>query len=324
MAVEQICPIWKISANVEAQGDTQIVDSPRAGGKYKIIGSVLPMLQNFAPKEKVKLTDWLIEQREAGVVVPYIDSKVLKHVKSRHEKATLERIKNLILFVAENWKIDEDIPINNNMNALMAYSSSPNNREAFSFMKYCASFGHLEILDTVNFCIKIEGKIYAEEISKEDKKKRQCFVAMWYGGNMNEVYEKAIKPAIIDAGYKPYRVDEDDHNGKIDDQIIAQIRQSRFIFADFTSEEEKPRGGVYYEAGFAHGLGLEVIWACKQELIDKKHIHFDTQQYKHIGWQEDDWQDFYDRIYDSIGANIGWSEDVKDKGTSFVGYKPKQ
>ena len=37
------------------------------------------------------------------------------------------------------------------------------------------------------------------------------------------------------------------------DRIIAQIRASKFVVADFT----RNRGGVYYEAGFALGLGSQ-------------------------------------------------------------------
>ena len=64
---------------------------------------------------------------------------------------------------------------------------------------------------------------------------------------------KGIMPGIEDAGYKPYLVDEDEHIDKIDDKIIAEIRRSRFIVADFTHGEKGARGGVYFEAGFALG-----------------------------------------------------------------------
>lgn len=42
-----------------------------------------------------------------------------------------------------------------------------------------------------------------------------------------------------------------EHSNKIDDEIIGEIRRSAFIVADFTGH----RGGVYFEAGFAMGLG---------------------------------------------------------------------
>ncbi len=37
----------------------------------------------------------------------------------------------------------------------------------------------------------------------------------------------------------------------------------RFMIADFTGH----RGGVYFEAGFAHGLGIPVIWTCREDQL---------------------------------------------------------
>ncbi|MBZ0167218.1 MAG: nucleoside 2-deoxyribosyltransferase, partial [Candidatus Omnitrophica bacterium] len=40
--------------------------------------------------------------------------------------------------------------------------------------------------------------------------------------------------------------------------------------------------GVYFEAGFAYGLGIPVIWCCREDNIKK--LHFDTRQYNHLLW----------------------------------------
>ena len=59
---------------------------------------------------------------------------------------------------------------------------------------------------------------------------------MWFNTSMNDAYEEGIALAIEDAGYKPVRIDRKDHNNKIDDEIIAEIRRSRFLVADFTAD----------------------------------------------------------------------------------------
>lgn len=111
---------------------------------------------------------------------------------------------------------------------------------------------------------------------------KRAFVAMWFDDGMQPVWGDAIKPAIIDAGYEPTRVDEIPHNERIDDTIIAEIRKARFVVADFTGQ----RGGVYFEAGFGRGLGLPVIWTCRRDEVDD--IHFDTRQYNFILWETTD------------------------------------
>ena len=106
----------------------------------------------------------------------------------------------------------------------------------------------------------------------------QAFVAMWFSPEVETAYDEGFYKGIITAGYDPVRIDREVHNNRIDDQIIAEIRKSRFVVADFTGA----RPGVYYEAGFAQGLGLEVIWCCREDWMDQ--LHFDTRQYPHIVW----------------------------------------
>ncbi len=84
----------------------------------------------------------------------------------------------------------------------------------------------------------------------------------------------------MDGGYRAIRIDREEHNEKIDDRIVAEIRKSSLLVADVTGQ----RNGVYFEAGFAMGLGIPVIWTCQEEEIKK--LHFDTRQYSHIKWRE--------------------------------------
>ena len=105
---------------------------------------------------------------------------------------------------------------------------------------------------------------------------QQAFVAMAFAAEFDGAWTKIIKPGIIAAKYRPFRVDQKEHSEKVDDLIMAEIRRSKFLVADFSGQ----RGGVYFEAGFAYGLGRPVIWMCREEEVGK--LHFDTRQYNHI------------------------------------------
>ena len=122
---------------------------------------------------------------------------------------------------------------------------------------------------------------------------------------MNTPYEQGIKPAIEAAGYTSMRIDKKEHSNKIDDEIIAEIRRSRFLVADFTHGDNGARGGVYYEAGFAHGLNLPVIFSCREDMFDK--LHFDTRQYNHIAWKNENLDEFRKNLTNRIEALIGES-----------------
>jgi hypothetical protein len=130
-----------------------------------------------------------------------------------------------------------------------------------------------------------------------------AFVGMSFSNTMNDLFDKAIEPAVRRAGYEPIRVDRREHTNSIDDEIIGNIRKSRFMVADFTGQ----RAGVYFEAGTMTGLGRTVIWMCdKQELA---RVHFDVRQRNFIDWEsvEDAKQRLYKRILavEGEGPNVG-------------------
>jgi hypothetical protein len=163
--------------------------------------------------------------------------------------------------------------------------------------------------------ITTKGYQRLREIGKA-KDSRQCFVAMWFSSEMKAVYEKAIKPGIeyIEEGeaeprYKALRIDAKMHTNDINAEVIAEIRRSRFMVCDLTGY----RGGVYFEAGFAYGLGLQVIYTCRgdwlesENLVDqngkvinqlfdskgkkiavsKEGIHFDLEHRNRTAWSDD-------------------------------------
>ncbi len=109
-----------------------------------------------------------------------------------------------------------------------------------------------------------------------------AFVAMWFDPQMNPAFDDGFYPALYGLGYDPIRVDRAQHNGKIDDFIIASIRKSSLLIADFTGM----RTGVFFEVGFGLGLGAHVIWTCREDFLPKLAEHFDTRQYNHLGWND--------------------------------------
>ena len=81
----------------------------------------------------------------------------------------------------------------------------------------------------------------------------QALRRRWFNDATQAAYADGIEPPIRDSGYRAVRIEKKEHNNKIDDEIIAAIWRSKCLVADFTCEE-KVRGGVYFEAGFAMGF----------------------------------------------------------------------
>jgi len=126
-----------------------------------------------------------------------------------------------------------------------------------------------------------------------------AFVAMSFSPHLSGLFDSGIEPGSYAAGYNAFRVDRVDHVNRIDDEIIAGIRKSRFVIADFTEQ----KNGVYFESGFAAGLGLPVIWCCREDEVDK--VHFDTRQYNLLLWKPTELDDFAGRLRIRIEAVVG-------------------
>jgi nucleoside 2-deoxyribosyltransferase len=144
--------------------------------------------------------------------------------------------------------------------------------------------------------LTIEGWRHVGELRKNEIMTNQAFIAMSFDPTLRSVYLEGVKPALIETGYIPLRVDEAEYNDKIDDRIIADIRKSGLVIADFTQH----KAGVYFEAGFALGLGIPVIWICRDKDIES--THFDTRQYNHIVWTNA--QDLKEKLVARIEATV--------------------
>lgn len=120
------------------------------------------------------------------------------------------------------------------------------------------------------------------------KDNNKVFIVMSFDPSLVTAYEQGIVKAISDNGYDPIRVECERHIDEVSDCRIADIRKCKYVVADFTFN----CGGIYYEAGFAMGLGKPVIWTCREDHI--KNLHFDTRQYNHISWKTD--QDLYTKL----------------------------
>lgn len=101
------------------------------------------------------------------------------------------------------------------------------------------------------------------------------FVIMPFrGGDMTDVYS-AIKDECQKLGLAPKRVDENAGSGLVIGEITDLIEQAEFIICDLTHE----RPNVYYELGYAHGVGneaLDILLIAKAGTT----LHFDIAPFR--------------------------------------------
>ena len=102
---------------------------------------------------------------------------------------------------------------------------------------------------------------------------------MSFDPSMNDAYTRGFAQGIKTAGYQPFRIDGKEHINGISDEIIAEIRRSRFLVADYTLMNN----GVYFEAGVAVGLRISLIPTCRADYLDK--LHFDVKHINTLKWE---------------------------------------
>jgi nucleoside 2-deoxyribosyltransferase len=142
-----------------------------------------------------------------------------------------------------------------------------------------------------------EGWTHLEQEDKPRAVSDQAFVAMSFASEMLPAWQDGIAKAVGRAGYRAFRTDTHPSIERIDVQIMAEIRRSCFVVADVTLQ----RPGVYFEAGYALGLGIPVYWCVRED--EKEKVHFDTRQYNHIVWSSP--TDLEAKLHDFIYAIAG-------------------
>ena len=339
-------PIWGTPARV---GDRvgprenslfyQCVDSSRCGGPYVISESsdyeVTNHIKHFDDRRKARLTSWLIKQRSIGDRCPMITMAVVEFAKQKSDMSTSDRTDMILKYIQSKTRVlgksivfyrsirIEDIIHNNDpfneisltekheiYYNLLAYSESTIYSELKFLLEYLSKRSWIEC-DTVHnsILLTVDGCIRITKIQETKIVSSRGFMAMWFDDTMDQVWEKGFKPGIEKAGYEPMRISDKHHNNNIVDEIIAEIRRSRFVVADLThntdedADEDKKgvRGSVYYEAGFAHGHNISVIFTCREDCK----IHFDIQQYNCIFWQDNNFEKLQKDLTNRIAATIG-------------------
>jgi hypothetical protein len=248
-------------------------------GSYRVTNTALSArVSKLSNPERVFVSGWIREQNEMGSSPRILDENVerILQLQKPTMKERAERI--LSYFIRRAPHLNSAFEVSDP--ALLAIAYVADAKELHIVLRYLSDERLIEYPRMAEHTVRLtpSGHVHADELGTRTRDSLQAFVAMWFNEAMGDAYQAGFERGIRDAGYRPMRIDKHEHANRIDDEIIAQIRRSRFVVADFTGQ----RGGVYFEAGFAWGLHLPVIWTCRKEWFDQ--LHFDIRQFNCIEW----------------------------------------
>lgn len=275
------CPIcdFKIDKNNDISNGYYVFHCDNCGEVE--FTSAVHAIPDFNDKRYI-LAGYLFNRKEKDKLLIVDSTSFDKLIDSANIPLTpLDKIDQILLYIYKNTKYASDtlcIPLEKYP---ICYSYNTNE---FNFLIQKAR--ELEYIDSriaYKYYLNLRGWERIKEIQKFVPISNRAFIAMWFTDEMRDVYKNAFAPALNETGYDPIKVEDVPHNEKIDDRIFAEIRKSGLVIADFTGH----RNGVYFEAGFALGLKIPVIWTCRKDDF-KGGKCFDTRQYNHIVWEDSD------------------------------------
>jgi nucleoside 2-deoxyribosyltransferase len=137
---------------------------------------------------------------------------------------------------------------------------------------------------------------------KRTEPKKFVFVLMPFEQSLCDTYTFGIKQACEELNTYCERVDEQTFTERILDRIYNQIEKADILIAVVTGRN----ANVFYEVGYAHGLGRSVI-LCTQSADD---ITFDFKHFPHIIYNND-----IKKLKEQIKTKVNWflSNDTKDE-----------
>ena len=125
---------------------------------------------------------------------------------------------------------------------------------------WCASVGDIEVSNLM--------------IEKEEP---NIFVVMQYTSPYNELYNEVIKKICKEYKINPIRTDERYGTGFIIADIVNDIKRSNFIIADISQDNPN----VFYEVGYAHAIGKQVILIAEKE----RKLPFDISPFRTLFYE---------------------------------------
>lgn len=265
-------------------------------GHYELDTTALPSRQGRTARQ-VRLSGFIREQNAAGIVprititlARRLECMPLPRLKARALRALSGMVQDVGFNVQQQFAFNKVV-------AIQAAAYCADAEELWTLIQILDHLGLVETQGAGTARITPSGLLAAEELSLTGADSSQGFVAMSFSAEMNEAYTFGFDAAIRAAGYSPLRIDNKEHVGGITDEIMAEIRRSRFVVADYTEQ----KNGVYFEAGFAAGLGLTVIQTCRGTDIEK--LHFDIRHINTLVWNNP--SQLADALEKRISAVVG-------------------
>lgn len=304
MSESQNCPICDTPASIMFGSPVNKVDCPRCG-QYE---QGKPWENVSDIRHRIVLSGWIREQN-AVHSVPTITAEHVRRTMGMRVPGFRERTRRALAVIVRKSPLAWTNPVPYGQIVqdleLRGTSYSGSSDDLRLLFKLLEAEHLIQDKQNIGFLVTAEGLLAAEDMLSAGGPSAQGFVAMSFDASLNDVWANGFDPGIRSTGFRPLRIDAKHYVGGIADEIMAEIRRSRFVVADYTNQAN----GVYFEAGFALGLGFTVIPTCQLDQIGD--LHFDIRHLNTLLWQTP--EELAVKLQNRIRAVIGAGPDLPEQ-----------
>ena len=294
------CPVCSVGldepSSHAASADRVNFSCPRCG-RYQLSGVLDAGLEHEIGESRRKaavLSYAIRRMQSAGDAPLLVGDTVNRILNDDHLPSPAEQFDLLLLWLGDHLESIGETVFLEPMRHL-AILGALHNEDLFQLVRELVDRGLVRADASeqyVEVSLTLAGWDEVRKLERGSTTTRKAFMAIQFGDEeLNGAFVECFKPAAAHAGFELVRVDDEPRAGLIDDNIRLGILTSRFVVADLTFNNR----GVYWEAGFAEGLGKPVIYTCKRTFFEKKApheedggVHFDTRNRLTVLWDSDD------------------------------------
>lgn len=296
--MKTVCPVCKSQDAEEKRVDLNKINYQCIKcGIFQLDNDVNNNIKNSVEPYQ-KISSWISEQNKIyHEYMPYIDLEKLDSISNQRDKTIREKFDRMIIVLSGLEKLNIQSKWIKFENLNECYIENQN--ELSSLIQKARDMNLIKINASTSNLLErftFEGKEYLESLNTPNQNSNKIFMAFWFDHDIQKIFDNIVKPAIDEAGFLAERVSSSTTNleNKISDEIIGMIKSSRALIADCTGN----RTAVYYEAGYAMGMKIPVIWTCREDQVGD--VCFDVSQHPFILWNSP--EDLADKIVKRLNA----------------------
>jgi hypothetical protein len=285
---------------------------------YEINGTLAAVTEigdGFVPKEKRYILSGILRQRKdfkEPLLLFSQETNFERLIQTADVPADpIESIERLLLYICnESNTAGGEVQIIPENDYPIIFAK---NAAELSFLcEQAKSIGWIEHVANYNGVrLKLDGWKKVAELKSQNKNIGHfAFMAMEYDNQeQDEIFKDYLLPAVAQTGFELKLLKNLLGAGLIDNQLRVQIRRAKFLIADLTNKNL----GAYWEAGYAEGLGKQVIYLCKESEFKEIKTHFDTNHHTTIRWDKENMSQAVEELKATIRATFPAEAKMDDK-----------